>query len=236
MIKYILWDIDNTILSFDLAERAAMTKGFDKFSLNINDDRALQVYNLINDKYWKKLENGEMTRKQILSGRFEEFFDQYQIDYDDAFIDEFNHFYQEELGRQVFFNDNAKDVLNQLSNGYKQYAVTNGSKTAQEGKLKNSGLDKIFDGVFISENIGFDKPSKEYFDLVFTKIGSQNNDDYIIVGDSLSSDMRGANNAKIKNIWYNPKKIENTTDVKIDFTINSLDKVIDILDYLNEKQ
>lgn len=122
-----------------------------------------------------------------------------------------------------------------LGKNYKQYAVTNGTKLAQKGKLKNSGLDKVFDGIFISEDLGVDKPNKEFFYKVFEKVGSTNPDEYIIVGDSLTSDMRGANNAGITNIWYNPKDLENNTDVKINFCIHSLDKIPNILDDLNEK-
>ena len=230
MIKYLLWDIDNTLLSFDLAERASMTKGFDKFGLDIGDEKALEVYKNINDKYWKMLEKGHMTREEILTGRFEEFFDLYDIAYDDRLVNDFNLFYQEELGKQVFFNDNAEEVLRKLGKDYKQYAVTNGSKVAQSGKLKNSGLDKVFDGVFISEDLGYDKPSLEYFDLVFENIGSKNRDEYILIGDSLTSDMLGSNNAGIKNIWYNPNDFDNKASVKVDYTINNLKEVIKILE------
>ncbi len=101
---------------------------------------------------------------------------------------------------------------------YKQYAVTNGSKIAQNLKLKKSGLDQIFDGVFISEDLGVDKPNKEFFDIVFDQIGSENRDDYIIIGDSLTSDMLGSNNAGIKNIWYNPEDLDNKANVKVDYT------------------
>lgn len=232
MIKYLLWDIDNTLLSFDLAERASMTKGFDKFGLNIEDSKALEVYKNINDKYWKMLEKGEMTREEILTGRFEEFFALYDIAYDESLVNDFNLFYQEELGKQVFFNDSAEEVLHKLSKDYKQYAVTNGSKVAQSGKLKNSGLDKVFDGVFISEDLGYDKPSLEYFDLVFERIGSKNKEEYILIGDSLTSDMLGSNNAGIRNIWYNPKDLDNDLGIRIDYTIHKLDKVVDILDDL----
>lgn len=232
MIKYLLWDIDNTLLSFDLAERAAMTKGFDKFGLDIGDAKALEVYKNINDKYWKMLEKGEMTREEILTGRFEEFFDLYDIAYDESLVNDFNLFYQEELGKQVFFNDSAEEVLHKLSKDYKQYAVTNGSKVAQSGKLKNSGLDKVFDGVFISEDLGYDKPSHEYFDLVFEGIGSNIKEEYILIGDSLTSDMLGSNNAGIRNIWYNPKDLDNDLGIRIDYTIHKLDKVVDILDDL----
>ena len=232
MIKYLLWDIDNTLLSFDLAERASMTKSFDKFGLDIGDEKALEVYKNINDKYWKMLEKGEKTREEILTGRFEEFFDLYDIAYDDRLVNDFNLFYQEELGKQVFFNDNAEEVLQKLGKDYKQYAVTNGSKVAQSGKLKNSGLDKVFDGVFISEDLGYDKPSLEYFDLVFESIGSKNKDEYILIGDSLTSDMLGSNNAGIRNIWYNPEGLANDLGIRIDYTIPQLNKVVDILDDL----
>ncbi|WP_073997565.1 YjjG family noncanonical pyrimidine nucleotidase [Anaerococcus urinomassiliensis] len=230
MIKYLLWDIDNTLLSFDLAERASMTKGFQLFDIDIRDKNALDVYKDINDKHWKMLEKGEKTREEILTGRFEEFFDLYDIDYDDSLVNDFNLFYQEELGKQVFFNDYAKEVLQKLGKNYKQYAVTNGSKVAQTGKLRNSGLDKIFDGVFISEDLGYDKPSKEFFDIVFESIGSKNKDEYILIGDSLTSDMLGANNAGIKNIWYNPKDFDNKASVKVDYKINNLKEVIEILE------
>ena len=230
MIKYLLWDIDNTLLSFDLAERASMTKGFDKFELDIEDAKALEVYKNINDKYWKMLEKGEMTREEILTGRFEEFFDLYDIAYDEKLVNDFNLFYQEELGKQVFFNDYAEEVLHKLSKDYKQYAVTNGFKVAQSGKLKNSGLDKVFDGVFISEDLGYDKPSIEYFDLVFESIGSNNKEEYILIGDYLTSDMLGSNNAGIRNIWYNPKDLDNKANIKVDYTIKNLKEVIEILE------
>lgn len=233
MIKYILWDIDNTLLSFDLAEKAAMTNGFSKFNLDIKDDNALASYKVINDKYWKRLERGEMTRKQILGDRFREFFDFYNINYDDQMIDDFNLYFQQEVGRQIFFNDKAWDTVGYLNKDYDQYAVTNGSKIAQDAKVVNSGLDKIFKKVFISENLGYDKPYKEFFDLVFEDIGSSKRDEYILIGDSLTSDMRGANNAGIKNIWYNPHAKKNHLDVKLDYTIHTLDQVPEILKKIN---
>lgn len=234
MIKYLLWDIDNTLLSFDLAERASMTKGFDKFGLDIKYDKALEVYKNINDKYWKMLEKGQMTREEILTGRFEEFFDLYDIAYDEKLVNDFNLFYQEELGKQVFFNDSAEEVLHKLGKYYKQYAVTNGSKVAQSGKLKNSGLDKVFDGVFISEDLGVDKPYKEFFDIVFDQIGSDNRDDYIIIGDSLTSDIRGGNNAGIRTIWYNKDGKENIHGVRVDYMVDKLSDIPAIIKEINK--
>lgn len=234
MIKYLLWDIDNTLLSFDLAERASMTKGFNKFGLDIGDEKALEVYKNINDKYWKMLEKGHMTREEILTGRFEEFFDLYDIAYDEKLVNDFNLFYQKELGKQVFFNDYAEEVLHKLGKDYKQYAVTNGSKVAQSGKLKNSGLDKIFDGVFVSEDLGVDKPYKEFFDIVFNQIGSDNRDDYIIIGDSLTSDIRGGNNAGIRTIWYNKDGKQNIHGVRVDYMVDKLSDIPAIIKEINK--
>ena len=211
-----------------------MTKGFDKFGLNISDDKALEVYKNINDKYWKMLEKGEKTREEILTGRFEEFFDLYDIAYDEKLVNDFNLFYQEELGKQVFFNDYAEEVLQKISKDYKQYAVTNGSKIAQTGKLKNSGLDKVFDGVFISEDLGVDKPYKEFFDIVFDQIGSDNRDDYIIIGDSLTSDIRGGNNAGIRTIWYNKDGKENIHGVRVDYMVDKLSDIPAIIKEINK--
>ena len=212
MIKYILWDIDNTLLNFDLAEEASMINGFEKFGIKVTDENALPSYKKINDKYWKRLENGEIDRDEVLLGRFREFFTKYNIDYDDNLVENFNLNFQKELGRQVFFHDHAKEVLNELKNNYKQYAVTNGSKIAQTGKITNSGLD-----------------NKAFFDKIFEKIGSTNKKEYILIGDSLTSDIRGANNAAIKNIWFNPNTNINETKIKVDFDIKDLSEVPGIL-------
>lgn len=229
MIKYILWDIDNTILDFKSAETAAMNLGFDKYGITIKDPEALGHYNMINDKLWKKLELGELSRDEVLKGRFAEFFDLYKIKYDQDLITNFNIDFQKELGNQIFFNPGAKDALRSLSKDFKLVAVTNGTKLAQTGKLKNSGLDKVFDKVFISEDVGVDKPYKEFFDKVFEEIGSKNPDEYIIIGDSLTSDIKGGNNANIKTIWYNPDAKDNYLDVQVDFDIRHLSEVVDII-------
>lgn len=234
MIKYLLWDIDNTLLSFDLAEKSAMTKGFEKFGLSIEDDNAIPTYRQINDKYWEMLENKEMTRAEILTGRFGEFFDLYNLTYDDKLLNDFNIYYQTEIGNTIFFNPNAEQVLENLAKNYKQYAITNGTKIAQVAKLKNSGLDKIFDGVFISEDVGYDKPDPKFFETIFDEVGSRDMSEYIIIGDSLTSDIRGANNVGITNIWYNPNEKENNLGIKIDYEIKDLGQIPGILDKLSE--
>ena len=234
MIKYILWDIDNTLLDFDMAEKASMISGLQRLGIDKISEDSLEDYKKINDKYWKKLEKGEITRKEVLLGRFNEFFDQEGIDYDQDIVEIFNENFQKDLGINVAFYKNAKNVLEKLKKDYKQYAITNGTKVAQEAKIKNSGLDKILDGVFISEDLAVDKPNKEFFDIVLKQVGSKDPREYIVIGDSLTSDIKGANNAGIKCIWFNPKHKIIKKDVSIDYSIHDLAKVIDILDDLSD--
>ena len=227
MIDTILWDIDGTILNFLKAESYAVKKCFEIFNLGVCTDEMIERYSKINTKYWEMLERGEITKAEVLYGRYFEFFTLEGIRTD--CIDQFNSEYQLRLGDKVFFNDECDKLLAKLKGKIKQYAVTNGTKIAQNNKLSVSGLDKIFDDVFISEVVGFDKPSKEFFDYVFEKTGA-NRESTIIVGDSLTSDILGGNNAHIKTCWYNPNSLKNTKNVKIDFTIKNLNEIKRIVD------
>ncbi len=227
MIKYVLWDVDGTLLNFHLAEENAIRACFDEYGLgDLSDDR-LAVYRKINNKYWKALERGEITRLEVLEGRFREFFQKFG--YDTDIVSDFNISFQENLGKTYVFNDKAYETVNKLGDRYKQYAATNGFAIAQEGKLKGAGLDTIFEDVFISEKIGFEKPSKEFFDYIFDTIGSREKSQYVIIGDSLTSDIRGGNNAGIKTIWFNPDRLEKDKDIDFDYEVINLEEVLDIL-------
>lgn len=219
-MKKILWDIDGTLLNFDLAETAAINKCFEIFSLTKPTEEMLKVYKDINNIYWQRLERNEITRDEVLLGRFRDFFNRYGID--TKIVEDFNYNYQIQLGKTYVFNPFGKEIVRKLSTKYDQYAVTNGSLTAQKGKLEGSDLNKILLVSFISEKIGFEKPDKRFFDYVFDKIGSHDLEDYVIIGDSLTSDMLGGVNAKIKTIWFNPENKANHLNLPIDREIKSL--------------
>lgn len=223
MIKVILWDIDGTLLSFKLAERAAIRACFEKFGLGEITDEMLAQYSQINAKYWKRLELGELTKPQVLRGRFEEFFAAYGLD--TGCVDGFNAEYQVRLGETVVFNDNAKELVARFRGRVKQYAVTNGTLVAQRGKLKNSGLDRLLDDVFISDVVGVEKPGKGFFDAVFAAIGTYEKDEVLIVGDSLTSDIQGGNNAGILCCWYNPAGDPVPGHLRVDYDIRDLNEL-----------
>ena len=231
MIKVLLWDIDGTLLNFLAAEKAAMKKWFEVCGIGECTDEMIARYSKINRKYWEMLERGEITKPQVLIGRFEEFFESEGIVTDCA--TEFNKEYQVRLGDTICFCDNGYVLVKSLKGRVKQYAVTNGTKVAQDKKLAKSGLVELFDAVFISEEIGVEKPGVGFFEKVWDSIGKYKSDEVMIIGDSLTSDIQGGNNAGILCCWYNPKGAVNYTGVRVDYEIDNLQKVKEIIDEEN---
>ena len=226
MIKTILWDIDGTILDFIRAEHAAIKKCFEVFQLGECTDEMIARYSKINKNYWERLERKEISKPELLVGRFQDFFAGENIITDCA--EEFNKEYQVRLGDTIFFCDNSYELLKTLKGRVKQYAVTNGTKIAQDRKLAKSGLIDVFDDIFISEEVGYEKPDVRFFEHVWAKIGAYRPDEVMIVGDSLTSDMQGGDNAGIVCCWYNPKKVPNTKNIKIDYEIVDLNEIREI--------
>lgn len=224
--EIILWDLDGTLLDFPKSESYAISYCFAKFGLVISEE-IIHSYAAINDRFWKRLERGEINRDVVLLGRFEELFRTFGIGNVDA--GEFQSEYREALGSVYYFLDEADTFCKHLSKEYRQYIVTNGIAYTQTKKLKLSGLDKIMDGIFISEEIGYPKPMKEFFTACTGKIPRYQQEKTIIVGDSLTSDMLGGNHAGIATCWYNPNGLQNNTDVTIDYEIKKLQELEAIL-------
>lgn len=227
MINTILWDIDGTLLDFHAAEREAIKTLFTKFELGECTDEMIQRYSKINRSYWERLERGEVTKPQVLVGRFEDFFASAGID--TSIAPEFNKAYQLSLGDTIVFCDDSYNIVKSLKGKVKQYAVSNGTVVAQTKKLRLSGLGELFDGVYLSEDLGVEKPNVEFFDKVFADVGPIKKDEVIIVGDSLTSDICGGNNAEILTCWYNPNQLRCFGDYKIDYEITDIHQIFDIL-------
>ena len=227
MYKYLFWDVDGTVLDFLASESCAIKALFQKYELGECTDEMIEVYSKINNKYWGFLEKNKMTKKEILVGRFLEFFDLFGIDR--GLAEDFNNDYQEELGEYIVFVKDAEDVLLDEKGKYMLVAVTNGTKVAQKKKLSRSGLDKVFDAVFISEDVGFEKPNIEYFDYIFEKLNIKDKKEVLIIGDSLTSDMRGGFLAGIDTCWYNPMHKPNNLDISVTCEIDELIKLKEIL-------
>jgi len=228
MFKVILWDVDATLLNFEKAEEAGIRGCFEKYNLGECTDKMLENYKLINRGYWQMMERGEIEKPVLLVKRFEDFLNAYGLDASVAAG--FNELYQILLGETVVFYDHALETVLALKGKLLQCAVTNGTKVAQDRKLKNSGLDKEFDHIFISEVVGIEKPNKGFFDAVFAEIGEFDKDEVLIVGDSLTSDIQGGVNAGIKTCWFNPRGAKNTSALKPDYEIRDIGEVLKLTD------
>lgn len=212
-IKAVLWDVDGTLLNFKKAHYVALYKCFAYFNEYL-DDEMVNVYDHINHGYWLKLEKGEIGKNELLVKRFVDFFDEYGIMINPV---KFNEMYQVELGNTYVFNDHGYETVKALKDrGIVQFAVTNGTKTAQDGKLRGSGLIDILDEIFISEDVGYEKPDKRFFEPIEAKLKEYGIDknECIIVGDSESSDIQGGINAGIRTVHYT-NDMSSTADERI---------------------
>ena len=163
---------------------------------------ALGRYPAINRRYWESLERGEITKPELLVRRFQDFFRGEGLAVD---AEAFNAAYQSRLGTTAVPRDDSVELVRSLRGRVRQYAVSNGTVIAQTRKLRRSGLDALMDGVFLSEKLGAEKPDAAFFDAVFAAIGPVERREVMIVGDSLTSDIRGGRNAGIVTCWYSPE-------------------------------
>lgn len=229
--KTLLFDADNTLFDFQACEKEALRLTFEKYNYELNDEIA-GIYEKINVELWKKYEQGVIDRNTVIYSRFGILFKEIGIKDDGiAFEDD----YQEILGMQHFFIEGAPEVIKKLYQKYDMYIVTNGVTATQLRRLKESGIERYMMKIFVSEETGYQKPMKEYFDYCFSRIENFDPSVAIIIGDSLSSDIKGGNNAGIATCWFNPDRLENKAEVKVDYEITDLKELYKILGLYTEK-
>lgn len=227
MITTLLWDVDNTLLDFSAAERAAIRSLFQEYGLGTCSEGMLQRYAAINTAYWERLERGELTKPEVLVGRFREFFETEGIN--TAIAPEFNEKYQLRLGDTIVYRDDSLQIIKSLRGRVRQYVVSNGTVTAQTKKLRLSGLGALMDGIFLSEELSVEKPNAEFFGKVFSALGDIDRSRVMIVGDSLTSDILGGINAGIVTCWYNPGRKPAAGGVHPNHEISDLHEVFSLI-------
>ena len=233
MIKTILWDVDGTLLDFQAAERAAIRTLFGAFHLGECTDEMLRRYSAINVRYWEMLERGEMTKPQILVRRFETFFKETGID--PGLAPAFNALYQVRLGDTIVYRDDSPALVRSLRGKIRQYVVSNGTVVAQRKKLALSGLGELMDEIFLSEELGAEKPNAAFFDAVFAAIDEKDKRRVLVIGDSLGSDIQGAANAGLDCVWYNPKGLANDRGLPVTLEATTFAQILAFLDGAAEK-
>ncbi|MBO5093931.1 MAG: YjjG family noncanonical pyrimidine nucleotidase [Lachnospiraceae bacterium] len=227
MYTTILWDLDNTLLDFTASERYAFNTCMQNAGVTPTDD-LLAAYSQINLSFWKMLERGEITKEALLGQRFVSFFEAVGITGVDT--DKFKNTYQKLLGSVYYYLDDSFELCQRLHQTHKQYIVTNGVAATQRSKLRLSRLATVMDGCFISEELGYEKPSPQFFEKSFAQIPGFKKEEAILVGDSLTSDMLGANNAGIDCCWYNPAALPAPASIRVNYTVRRLSELETILD------
>ena len=203
MYRIFLLDIDNTLLDFDAAEKRGFRKIVESYELEF-DWEMLDRYKVINRSLWDRLEQGKVSRDEVLYTRFREFFLLYGKEADGV---ETENRYRSYLNESSDLLPNAKETLLQLKEmGKMLYSASNGVYNTQVSRLKNAGILHLFDGMFISEKIGYEKPSSSFFDYCFQNIPDFEKKQTLMVGDSLSSDIQGAVNAGIDSCLILPDR------------------------------
>lgn len=226
MFRHVFLDLDDTILDFHAAEQVAYAKALAEHGVE-RTQTLLDRYHAINISWWEKMDRGEVDRDTLLVERHRELFAELGIGADPA---AFEASYRKWLGVGHWFLPDAVEILEYLkARGYRLYIASNGVIDTQYSRLESAGIGPFFDGIFISEEIGFHKPQKAYFDACFARIPDFAREEAVLIGDSLSSDIRGAKNAGIASIWLNRNGRTALPEHRPDYEIHSLRELRGIL-------
>ena len=219
MIKFLFLDLDDTILDFKKAEAIAIRKTMRQYGLEPTDELATR-YSAVNERHWKALERGEMTRDQVVIGRFAAFFGEQGIAVDAPAVAKT---YETFLSQGHFFLPGAEETVKQKLYGkYKLYLASNGTAVVQKGRMTSADLYPYFEESFVSQELGHNKPSKEYFEAAFARIPGFDPAECLMVGDSLTSDILGGKNAGMRTVWVNPHHKIAPEAIKPDYEIELL--------------
>ena len=226
MLKTIFLDLDDTLLDFHKAEAAALTKALT--ALDVPPTPAVIArYSAINAQQWRLLEEGKFTRDEILTRRFDILFRELGVERSSALA---RRTYEQFLGQGHIFIPGAEELLKALAPRYALYLVSNGTAAVQAGRIASAGIASYFRKIFISEQMGLHKPQKEFFDACFAAIPGFHREETLIIGDSLTSDIRGGDNAGIRTCWFNPQGKPRLEGVRVDYEVSALSQIPPLLE------
>ena len=228
MFEILFLDLDDTILDFHKAERIAIAKTIRDFGVEPTEE-ILQRYHVINKWHWVQLELGKLTRGEVLENRFSVLFSELGVDVDKTAC---ARAYEKNLSIGHYFLPGAEEAVDSLSKKYRLFLASNGTASVQKGRMTSANLYRFFEKVFVSQEIGHNKPSKAYFDACFAQIPGFDPRKAIIVGDSLTSDILGGKNAGIATCWVNPQHLPGREDIRPDYEIEALSQLEGLLQRL----
>lgn len=224
--KWLLFDLDGTLFDYDAAEKSAFERVFSDHGIPCRD-HYLGIYREVNHKIWSDFEKGLITQEEIKTERFRILSGELNLDFDSL---SFSRKYLQFLSEGTQLIEGAEQILAQAAEKYHCVLVTNGLKEVQRPRISASALKMYFREVIISEEIGYAKPDPRFFDTTFERIGHPRKREVLIIGDSLTSDMLGGHRYDIGTCWYNPGASPAQPEIRIDYEIQSLMELMEILD------
>lgn len=225
--KFLLFDLDHTLFDFDTAEDVALTQLLKEEGVD-NIQAYKDYYVPMNKALWKDLEQKKITKHELVNTRFSRLFEHFGVEKDSSYLANRYQFYLSQQG-QIF--SGAMELLDTLiDRGYEVYAATNGITSIQTGRLTKSGLASYFNHVFISEQLGTQKPDALFYEKIGQQISEFFKENTVMIGDSLTADIQGGNNAGIDTIWYNPHHLENKTGAQPTYEVHSYQDLLNCLD------
>lgn len=228
MMEFLFLDLDDTILDFHKAERIALGKTLLRFGVEPTEE-VLARYHVINRQHWEMLERQELTREQVLVGRFRVLLEELGRRADPA---EVALVYEGCLGVGHYFLPGAQEAVIRLSRRYRLFLASNGTASVQRSRIASAGLEPYFERVFISQDVGWDKPAREFFQACFREIPGFAGDKALMVGDSLTSDILGGIRAGIKTCWVSPGSLPAGEEIRPDYQIPALSRLEALLETL----
>ena len=228
MITTILFDLDDKLLDFTKAEAIALRRALEEAGLPAGKD-VLDRYHVINRRQWELLEEGLLTREQVLVRRFQLLFEELGVKADPKAVCEQ---YETYLAQGHWFVPGAPELLRVLAPRYELYLASNGASFVQRRRLESAGITGYFQGIFLSEEVGADKPQRAFFETCFASIPHFQKETALMVGDSLTSDIRGGKNAGIRTCWFAPQGQPARPDIRPDYRICALEELPALLETL----
>lgn len=231
MIKVVFIDIDNTLLSFDEYVKLAMREGFKKFGLREYEKWMFGVFLSINSKLWRQIETKEITFEELEKIRWNKVFEKLDIEFDGVVFEEY---FRDTMYDSAIPVKGAYEMLDYLSGKYTLCAASNGPYDQQVNRLRTGDMLKYFEAVYVSESVGASKPSGKFFEYSFNDLSSRTGENIepenaLIIGDSITADMVGGAQFGMKTCWYNRHKAQPPKKVELDYIIEQLEEVKNIL-------
>lgn len=223
--KWLLLDADGTLFDYDRAETEALEWTFEQLGYKFQEEY-IKAYRQINEQIWLDFEQGEIAPERLKVQRFELLFEAIGAELD---AETFSERYLKNLALGTTLIEGAEKTVRSLYGEVGMVLITNGLAEVQRTRLAGSTIGRYFEDVVISEEIGASKPDRRIFDVAFERMGNPEKEEVLIVGDSLTSDMRGGSEYGIDTCWYNPEGRARELQIAIRYEIHSLDELVGIV-------